>query len=111
MAYRLTGLADKSDTQFDHNKEKRYALAPINAFDPVSGNAKIRYYDPLSYLRRLEQAGVYLQDLIEMNQWRFSLGLRQDWVETLEEKRLAEFNRPVGTEDSLRLGGGVRYVG
>lgn len=28
IAYRLTGLADKSDTQFDHVKEKRYALAP-----------------------------------------------------------------------------------
>ncbi|MNV51153.1 Ferrichrome-iron receptor precursor [compost metagenome] len=52
----------------------------------------------MSYLRRLEQTGVYLQDLIEMDQWRFSLGLRQDWVETSEENRLPEFNRPVGTE-------------
>ncbi len=74
------------------------SVAPINAFDPVYGNAEITYYDPLSYLRRLEQTGVYLQDLIEMDQWRFSLGLRQDWVETSEENRLAEFNRPEGTE-------------
>ena len=28
IAYRLTGLADASDTQFDHNKEERYAIAP-----------------------------------------------------------------------------------
>ncbi|WP_277589944.1 TonB-dependent siderophore receptor [Pseudomonas chlororaphis] len=74
------------------------SVAPINAFDPVYGNSAITYYDPLSYLRRLEQTGVYLQDLIEMDQWRFSLGLRQDWVETSDENRLAETTRPVGTE-------------
>ncbi|WMJ00094.1 TonB-dependent siderophore receptor [Pseudomonas chlororaphis subsp. aurantiaca] len=74
------------------------SVAPINAFDPVYGNSAITYYDPVSYLRRLEQTGVYLQDLIEMDQWRFSLGLRQDWVETSDENRLAESSRPVGTE-------------
>jgi len=74
------------------------SVAPINAFDPVYGNSAISYYDPVSYLRRLEQTGVYLQDLIEMDQWRFSLGLRQDWVETSDENRLAEASRPVGTE-------------
>ncbi|WDH23057.1 TonB-dependent siderophore receptor [Pseudomonas chlororaphis] len=74
------------------------SVAPINAFDPVYGNSAISYYDPVSYLRRLEQTGVYLQDLIEMDQWRFSLGLRQDWVETSDENRLAETTRPVGTE-------------
>ncbi|AZD58134.1 Ferrichrome-iron receptor [Pseudomonas chlororaphis subsp. aurantiaca] len=74
------------------------SVAPINAFDPVYGNSAITYYDPLSYLRRLEQTGVYLQDLIEMDKWRFSLGLRQDWVETSDENRLAEASRPVGTE-------------
>jgi len=33
-----------------------------------------------------------------MDKWRFSLGLRQDWVETSDENRLAEATRPVGTE-------------
>mgnify|MGYP006145226035 CR=1 FL=1 len=51
------------------------SLAPINAFDPVYGNSAISYFSPTSYLRRLEQTGVYLQDLIEMDKWRFSLGL------------------------------------
>ncbi|MGN8278065.1 TonB-dependent siderophore receptor [Pseudomonas sp. SMN5] len=76
------------------------SLAPINAFDPVYGNSAITYYSPTSYLRRLEQTGVYLQDLIEMDQWRFSLGLRQDWVETSDENRIAEAGRPQGTEIS-----------
>ncbi|WP_338474099.1 TonB-dependent siderophore receptor [Pseudomonas sp. MS646] len=74
------------------------SLAPINAFDPTYGNAAITYFSPTSYLRRLEQTGVYLQDLIEMDQWRFSLGLRQDWVETSDENRIAESGRPQGTE-------------
>jgi iron complex outermembrane receptor protein len=73
-------------------------LAPINAFNPVYGNSAIDMYGETSYLRRLEQTGVYLQDLIEMDKWRFSLGLRQDWVETSDENRIAEAGRPVGTE-------------
>jgi len=76
------------------------SLAPINAFNPMYGNSQINYYDPTSYLRRLEQTGVYAQDLIELDKWRFSLGVRQDWVETSDENRLAEYNRPVGTEIS-----------
>jgi iron complex outermembrane receptor protein len=47
-------------------------LAPINAFDPVYGNSAIDVYGETRYLRRLEQTGVYLQDLIEMDQWRFT---------------------------------------
>lgn len=74
------------------------SLVPINAFDPTYGNSAITYFSPTSYLRRLEQTGVYLQDLIEMDKWRFSLGLRQDWVETSDENRIAEFGRPQGTE-------------
>ncbi|WP_420232133.1 TonB-dependent siderophore receptor [Pseudomonas sp. ABY48] len=74
------------------------SLAPINAFDPVYGNSAITGRYDTSYLRRLEQTGVYLQDLIEMDKWRFSLGLRQDWVETSDENRIAEFGRPQGTE-------------
>ncbi|WP_459747753.1 TonB-dependent siderophore receptor [Pseudomonas sp. 3A(2025)] len=74
------------------------AVAPLNGFEPVYGNDAISYYDPTRYLRRLEQTGVYAQDLIEWNQWRISLGLRHDWVETSDENRLAEAGRPVGTE-------------
>ncbi|ROL82451.1 ferrioxamine B receptor [Pseudomonas protegens] len=75
-------------------------LQAINAFNPVYGNSTINYYSHTSYVRRLEQTGVYLQDLIELDKWRFSLGLRQDWVETSDENRLAEDKRPLGTEIS-----------
>jgi iron complex outermembrane receptor protein len=76
------------------------SVAPLDGFNPVYGNSAISYYSPTSYLRRLEQTGVYAQDLIELDKWRFSLGLRQDWVETSDENRLAETGRPAGTEIS-----------
>lgn len=78
------------------------SVAPLNGFNPAYGNSAISYYSPTSYLRRLEQTGVYAQDLIELDKWRFSLGLRQDWVETSDENRLAETGRPAGTEISDR---------
>ena len=78
------------------------SVAPLNGFNPAYGNSAISYYSPTSYLRRLEQTGVYAQDLIELDKWRFSLGLRQDWVETSDENRLAESGRPAGTEISDR---------
>jgi len=78
------------------------SVAPLNGFNPAYGDSAISYYSPTSYLRRLEQTGVYAQDLIELNKWRFSLGLRQDWVKTSDENRLAETGRPAGTEISDR---------
>ncbi|WP_122680053.1 TonB-dependent receptor domain-containing protein, partial [Pseudomonas viridiflava] len=61
-----------------------------------------------SYLRRKEQTGAYVQDLIELDRWNISLGLRKDWFDVSEENRVDEFsastglvNRPAGTENSL----------
>ncbi len=91
------------------------SLAPIDAFNPVYGNSAISYYDPTSYVRRLQQTGVYLQDLIELDKWRISLGVRQDWVKTSDENRIAEYNRPLGTKISderskLTSRAGVLYL-
>nr|BFE92481.1 hypothetical protein GCM10020185_30170 [Pseudomonas brassicacearum subsp. brassicacearum] len=96
--------AHRADGGVDYQRRKTVvdwtsgSLAPINALDPTYGNSTITYFSPTSYLRRLEQTGVYLQDLVEMDKWRFSLGLRQDWVRTSDENRIAEFGRPEGTE-------------
>jgi iron complex outermembrane receptor protein len=83
----------------------------LNAFDPKYGNDTITYYPPYdynSYLRRKEQTGAYVQDLIEVSNWNISLGLRKDWFEVSEENRADEYsgitglvNRPAGTENSL----------
>ncbi|MDT4798771.1 Ferrichrome outer membrane transporter/phage receptor [compost metagenome] len=62
-------------------------LAPIDAFDPVYGNTAITFFPDDNHTRRLEQTGLYMQDLIDLDQWRFSLGMRQDWVEVSDENR------------------------
>lgn len=94
---------------------KSGALSAIDAFDPQYGDDTISYYSPTSYLRRLQQTGVYLQDLVELDKWRFSLGIRQDWMKTSDENRIAETNRPEGTRISddrskLTSRAGVLYL-
>ncbi|MCY1282630.1 Ferrichrome outer membrane transporter/phage receptor [compost metagenome] len=62
-------------------------LAPIDAFDPVYGNTAITFFPDDNHTRRLEQTGLYMQDLIDLDRWRFSLGIRQDWVDVSDENR------------------------
>ncbi|MBV6286693.1 TonB-dependent siderophore receptor [Pseudomonas sp. MAFF 301350] len=90
-------------------------VASIDAFNPQYGNSQVSYYAPTSYTRRLQQTGIYAQDLIELDNWRFSLGLRQDWVKTSDENRIAEPTRPLGTkisDERTKLTGraGVLYL-
>lgn len=54
--------------------------APLDAFDPVYGNATLTDTGKTLHARSLRQTGVYVQDLIDVGRWRFSLGLRKDWV-------------------------------
>ncbi len=51
---------------------------PINAFNPVYGNPGLTGVTASPIDRWLEQAGVYLQDQIAIDRWRFTLGVRQD---------------------------------
>lgn len=60
---------------------------PLDAGNPHYGHGNLQVLGENNYLRRLQQTGVYLQDLIDLDQWRFSLGLRQDWVKVSEENR------------------------
>jgi len=60
---------------------------PLDAGNPQYGNGNLQVLGENRYQRRLQQTGVYLQDLVELDQWRFSLGLRQDWVKVSEENR------------------------
>lgn len=60
---------------------------PLDAANPQYGNGHLQVLGENRYQRRLQQTGVYLQDLVELDQWRFSLGLRQDWVKVSEENR------------------------
>lgn len=68
--------------------EWRYGTVnPLDAGNPQYGNGNLQLLGENRYQRRLQQTGVYLQDLVELDQWRFSLGLRQDWVKVSEQNR------------------------
>ncbi|MFG6667775.1 TonB-dependent siderophore receptor [Halomonas sp. HNIBRBA4712] len=58
------------------------AFPPLNAFEPVYGVApdEITFYAPTRERHEIEQTGVYLQDQIAVDNWRFTLGGRYDWV-------------------------------
>ncbi len=54
--------------------------APLDAFNPVYGNTTLTDTGNVLHDRALRQSGIYVQDLIDWDRWRFSLGLRKDWV-------------------------------
>ncbi|MBO6803704.1 MAG: TonB-dependent siderophore receptor, partial [Thalassospira sp.] len=65
------------------------SASDINAFNPVYGSPGVTLGTSTnSKVQTLEQAGLYLEDQFEYDKWRFSLGLRQDWVETTKHDRL-----------------------
>lgn len=86
------------------------SASSLNAFNPQYGNTSVQYDPPTSYLRRLQQTGLYMQDLIELDQWRFSLGVRQDWVKTSSEDRINEGPKSTDTPSKLTSRAGVLYL-
>ncbi|WP_434458203.1 TonB-dependent siderophore receptor [Stutzerimonas urumqiensis] len=58
-----------------------YNLPTVNPYTgTVVANTPVYYYQ-YDETRHLEQTGLYAQDLISLGNWRFSLGVRQDWVD------------------------------
>lgn len=55
---------------------------PLDAFNPSYGAAPIAMDPAILNKRKLIQTGVYVQDQIALDRWRFSLGGRKDWVKT-----------------------------
>ncbi|WP_312484344.1 TonB-dependent siderophore receptor [Stutzerimonas nitrititolerans] len=56
-------------------------LSPINPYTGAVGAGSPVFYHQYDETRELEQTGLYVQDLISLGNWRFSLGVRQDWVD------------------------------
>ncbi|WP_416311016.1 TonB-dependent siderophore receptor [Pseudomonas sp. W03] len=76
----------------DHNRNNTnylaiygYNVPPTNVNDPIYGQPIVRpprsdaYYD---YNQKTFQTGAYVQDQIALDNWRLTLGGRQDWVHT-----------------------------
>jgi len=85
------------------------SVDPLDAGNPQYGNGNLQVLGENRYQRRLQQTGVYLQDLVELDQWRFSLGLRQDWVKVSEENRDSD-TRASDERTKFTTRGGVLYL-
>lgn len=79
----------------------------INPWDPSYGNPGVTFGTPYALATKtLEQTGLYLEDQLSFENWRLSLGAREDWVETdnlnrLTEKRTGEDRSKLTTRAGL----------
>jgi iron complex outermembrane receptor protein len=56
-------------------------VSSVNPYTGLNPATSYSFYHQYDETRRLEQTGLYVQDLIDLGNWRFSLGARQDWVD------------------------------
>lgn len=90
------------------SKQSYGSFPALDAFDPSYGaDGTIDPYADVN--RKLEQTGVYLQDQIALDRWRFTLGGRQDWVDIDNRDTL---NDTHNTGDDTQFSGraGVLYL-
>lgn len=59
-------------------------VPPINVGRPVYGTdlSGVTYFAMQDYHQKTHQTGLYIQDQIALDNWRLTLGGRQDWVHT-----------------------------
>jgi iron complex outermembrane recepter protein len=87
-------------------------LPPINVFNPVYG-VPIQAPDPNSLSTQKIQArqtGIYLQDQVSLDRWRFLFGVRQDWVDEKQAGNSASLNLSNQPSDKLTWRTGVVYL-
>ncbi|PZW40102.1 TonB-dependent siderophore receptor [Pseudomonas sp. URMO17WK12:I2] len=77
--YSKNKIADQRDNSI---LQPPGSVTPIDVFDPVYGNNPLTSTNPVTdALRRQKQTGLYLQDLVEIDNWNLSFGVRQDWYD------------------------------
>nr|WP_225737501.1 TonB-dependent siderophore receptor [Dyella acidiphila] len=87
-------------------------LPPIDVFNPVYG-VPIQGPDPNSLSAEknwARQTGVYLQDQLSLDHWRFLLGLRQDWTDEKQTGSSASLDLANQTDSKLTWRTGAVYL-
>jgi iron complex outermembrane receptor protein len=80
----LVGL-DHQRTNTNYQWMYSYAGVPTqNVKNPVYGQdfSNVSYFAFYDYNQKTNQTGLYIQDQIAMDQWRLTLGGREDWIHT-----------------------------
>ncbi|WP_455922046.1 TonB-dependent siderophore receptor [Pseudomonas putida] len=85
----------------------------INVTDPVTTTPTVRpsradaYYD---YDQKTYQTGLYVQDQMALDQWRFTLGGREDWVHTGTKFFNKDDATNTARDSNFSLNSAVSYV-
>ncbi len=101
-------FSNDASTQF-------WSATPLDAFNPVYGGP-IRLTSKTTdahVVSDLQQLGIYIQDEMAYNNWRATLGLRQDWASTSGTSLNGRTNvaRPLDKDDHKLTGrAGLGYV-
>ncbi|WP_095081358.1 TonB-dependent siderophore receptor [Pseudomonas sp. Irchel s3h17] len=59
-------------------------VPPINVNNPIYGGdmSNVTYFAMQDYNQKTQQTGVYIQDQMALDNWRLTLGGREDWIHT-----------------------------
>lgn len=81
----LIGLDhQRSNTNYRWDYGLSYSVPPGNVINPPYGQdfSKVDYFTMYDYGQKTRQTGFYVQDQIALDNWRLTLGGREDWVHT-----------------------------
>ncbi|RKQ96857.1 iron complex outermembrane receptor protein [Kushneria sinocarnis] len=80
------------------------SVSPINAFDPSYDDIQLAYGAGSSFIHKVEQTGVYLQDQLALGGWRLNLSGREDWARATTESSTTDTSRDNQSHFSGRAG-------
>ncbi|WP_433885520.1 TonB-dependent siderophore receptor [Pseudomonas vranovensis] len=81
----LIGLDhQRSNTNYRWDYGLSPSVPPGNVINPPYGQdfSKVDYFTMYDYGQKTRQTGLYIQDQIALDNWRLTLGGREDWVHT-----------------------------
>jgi len=80
----LLGLDHQRSTSDARWRWGSAGVPPSNIRNPVYGQdfSNVQYFDMYDYNQKTQQTGLYVQDQMALDNWRLTLGGREDWVHT-----------------------------
>ncbi|MGH8438342.1 MAG: TonB-dependent siderophore receptor [Pseudomonas sp.] len=81
----LIGLDhQRSNTNYRWDYGLSYSVPPGNVIKPPYGQdfSNVQYFTMYDYNQKTRQTGFYVQDQIALDNWRLTVGGREDWVHT-----------------------------
>lgn len=86
-----------------------HSVSAIDPFNPAYNNYTVGPATLFQATRGLEQTGIYLQDQLAWENWRLTLGGRQDWADTSNLNRLTNV-RAAEEREKFTKRGGLLYL-